>query len=589
MPGAQLPRWNLDPIYTGLDSDGFRRDLDRLGSLITNLAAHLSRDPATEPDAGAWLTEALGRLGEAESLHEQLDSYAYSRFSVDTGDMAATAALDRIAETAVPLAGLRVRFRNALSRVSGQLSWPEGYGFLLDEQVALQKLQMSEAEEQLAADLARSGADAWSRLHETVSSGLEAPWEDGTRTVVELRQLAYDPDRSVRQRAWQTECAAWEGVRTPLAAALNGVKGASHTLNSRRGWRSTLERSASQNRLSTAALDAMIATMQDARPLFQRYLHTKARAIGVDRLAFYDLFAPVGSGSRAWSFEDAMSFIAARLGGFDPELGDFVQMARSNQWIDAEPRPGKVGGAYCIDFPVAGESRILANFDGSFDGMSTLAHELGHAWHSHQLRHLPPLQRQYPMTLAETASIFSETLVFHGARDEAGPDEERYLIEQFLQGATQVIIDILSRFLFERRVMERRATAELSPEEFCTLMREAQIEAYGDGLDHEQLHPYMWAVKGHYYRTELAFYNFPYAFGQLFGLGLHEQYRRQPDGFIGRYRALLRETGRADAVTVTARAGFDIETRDFWEGSVAAIGSLVDRFAELTEQEQRKA
>ena len=585
MAGTQLPRWSLDSIYPGLDSEHFRGDLKRLGRLIAGLETLLSDTAAMEAGPRSWLDQALAALGDVESLYEQLDSFAYARFSVDTGDTAASAALDRIAETAVPLAGLSVRFRNALAAIHGRTQWPEGYTFLLDEQLALQERQMSETEERLAADLARSGADSWSRLHETVSSSLDGPWDGERRTVVELRQLAYDADRSVRQRAWRTELAAWSRVETSMAFALNGVKGATHTLNRRRGWQTTLERSARQNRLSRAALEAMIETMRDARPMFERYMQAKARSLGLEQLAFYDLFAPVGSGSRSWDYPEAMAFIATRLGEFDPEQGAFVEHVRQGQWIDAQPRAGKVGGAYCIDFPVAGESRIMANFDGSFDGMSTLAHELGHAWHSHQLRDLPPGQRQYPMTLAETASIFSETLVFHGARAQADPAEERYLVEQFLQGATQVIVDILSRYLFEQRVMERRAQAELSAAEFCSLMREAQIEAYGAGLDHEQLHPYMWAVKGHYYRAELAFYNFPYAFGQLFGLGLHEQYQRAPDGFAERYRALLRETGRADAVTVTAQAGFDIESRDFWEGSMAAIGRLVDRFVDLSEHE----
>ena len=587
-----IPRWNLSSIFPALDSPEFETGLQQLDAAIASARGSVADTDLRSTDPGGWLKGALRLRSDAEDLYETLESFCYASYSVDTGNTAATTALNRVVERSVPLATLSVEFRNALASLSpAATALADGdsdlapYRPVLEEELLFATRQMSAAEEALAADLNRSGANAWSRLQETVSSTLSATWDEGEqKTVVELRALAFDPHRETRKRAYNLELQAWKSVETPLSFALNGVKGATQTLNSRRGWSSTLERSARQNRLSTRALEAMLDTMRDALPVFHRYLRAKARVLELPILSFYDLFAPVGASSTTWSFATAVEFIAQRCDSFDPEQGAFVRRAVESRWIDAEPRPGKVGGAYCIDYPVPGESRILANFDGTYDGMSTLAHELGHAWHSEQLRDLPALQRHYPMTLAETASIFSETLVFFGAKAQAEGAEKLYILEQFLQGTTQVIVDILSRFTFESAVMDIRRERELSAREFCDLMVEAQTATYGEAVQEQELHPYMWAVKGHYYSADLAFYNFPYAFGQLFGLGLYGAYEAEPDGFATRYRAILRETGRADAVSVTAGAGFDIEDRAFWQSGIDRIAALVDEFEKLAEQ-----
>ncbi len=594
-PAGSIPRWDLSAIYPALDSPEFTRDLSRLSHEIESARTAIGDTSLRATDPAAWLVRAITMINTADDLFETLESYAYSAYSVDTTNETAIAALNRVAEVGVPMASEAVEFRNALSDLEPDLDALiadnpklQDYASVLREERYLQARQLTAAEETLAADLSRSGADAWSRLQETISAGLDAAWqeEDGTevrKTVVELRALAFHRDRAVRRRAWEKELAAWNRVETPLAFAINGVKGATHTLNSRRGWESTMERSLRQNRLNRPALDALISTMQESLPVFRRYLAAKARALDLSQLSFYDIFAPVGTDSASWSYETAMAFIHDRIAEFDPEQAEFIRHAQQQQWIDAQPRPGKVGGAYCIDYPTVGESRILANFDGTYDGMSTLAHELGHAWHSHQLRDLPALQRHYPMTLAETASIFSETLVLYSALEQAEGEHELYILEQFLQGSTQVIVDILSRYVFERDLMERRAQGEVSAADLKDMMRSAQKETYGAALHPEELHPYMWAVKGHYYRPELAFYNFPYAFGQLFGLGLYDQYSTAPEGFALRYRRLLRETGRADAVAVTAAAGVDIETPAFWRGAMGRIEALVDRFVNAVE------
>ncbi len=594
MPGGSnnsaLPRWELESIYPGYDSEAFTVAKKELRRAITGLIDHCTPGER-DADDGPWLEEALRLVNAISSLYENLESYCYCRYSVETGSEEAAAALNAVTDFTVSINEARVAFRNALASLSTSMDELGSekrfslYGYILTEEIKEQRRQMSVAEETLAADLNRAGGDAWSRLQSTLSSQLTAPWDDATgerRSVVELRALAKVGKRDVRRKAYELEIDAWKRVEVPLAFALNGVKGFSDVLNRRRGWESTLARSTAQARMTPVTLTNMVDSMEDSLPLFRRYLKAKARTLGLDRLAFYDIFAPLGEGGDEWSYSRARSFIVDQLSAFSNEMGSFADSVFDRGWIDAEPRTGKVGGAYCIDMPENGQTRILANFDGSFDSVTTLAHELGHAYHAEVLRDLPPLQRQYPMTLAETASLFSETLVFsaRAAGTEGDPAARARVLESYLQGATQVVVDILSRYRFESRLMERRREAEVSPRELNEYMLEAQEATYGDALDPDKRHPYMWAVKGHYYNVDLAFYNFPYAFGLLFALGLYAEYRRQPEGFPERYRALLRETGRSSAESVGRAAGFDISGKPFWEGALAQIESMVTEFEE---------
>ncbi|MGH7294089.1 MAG: M3 family metallopeptidase, partial [Polyangiaceae bacterium] len=250
-------------------------------------------------------------------------------------------------------------------------------------------------------------------------------------------------------------------------------------------------------------------------------------------------------------------------------------------WIDAEPRAGKVGGAFCMGVPEVKESRVLMNFDGTFDQVSTLAHELGHGFHNECLKDRTPLQRRTPMTLAETASIFCETIIFHAAMAAAGPDEQLGILETNLLGSCQVVVDIYSRYLFETRLFERREKSELSAGELCALMREAQGEAYGDAIDPATFHPYMWAVKGHYYAADMGFYNYPYAFGLLFGLGLFAIFKRRGAAFCPDYEALLGATGMGKAAELAGRFGIDIRAKKFWADGLAEVRGLIDRYVGL--------
>jgi len=597
MAGSEnLPLWNLDEVYPGFDSDKYLDAKKRAASISGRSTAFFAR--GVEGDLGDWLVTALALNDEAGSLFGTLGAYAYARYSTATRDEAAMAELNAVEALQLGIKKASVLFRNAIAARRDDIvalvdSDPRfaSYAFHVKEEIFWQSKQMSPELEDLAEDLGRSGADAWSRLQETVSSNASVLWDEATgerKTVVQLRNLAYDPDRKVREKAYNLELDAWKAVEIPVASALNGVKGSVNALNARRGWKDALEKSTAQARISRATLDSLILAMEESLPVWRRYLKAKATLLGVKTCAFYDLFAPAALPGAAevalpsFTWDQAREFIFDKFSSFDPAMGAFAARAFAGNWIDARPREGKVGGAYCTDFPDSGVARVLCNFDGSFSALGTVAHELGHAWHHECIKDKPWAIQQYPMTLAETASIFAETVVSEAALKAAAPSGRLPLIESHLQDACQVIVDILSRFYFERAIHDARQEGELSADRFCELMLDAQTRTYGDGLDPEKRHKYMWAVKGHYYIPSLSYYNFPYAFGQLFGLGLYERYREEGQSFAAAYRDLLARTGSASAVDVAASAGFDIEKPDFLRSSLRIFERQTAEFEALT-------
>jgi pepF/M3 family oligoendopeptidase len=528
---------------------------------------------------------------EAGAYAENLSSYAEAIYTTDTRNEQAQAEINRIEALKLPLGRAAILFRSTLAAkkeqvlsLAGQDSRIEPYTFFLAETMERASFQMESELEDLANDLCRSGGDAWARLHEALASTASAVWDSSSgerKTVTELRALANNPDRELRRRAYEAELGAWKAVEIPMAASLNGVKGFAITVDKRRGWKSPLQKSAFQSRISEKTLAALISAIEDSLPLFRRYLAAKARLLGLKKCAFYDLFAPLdrhegpeGEAAKRLSWDEACSLVADCFESFDPAMADFARRAYASGWVDAEMRDGKIGGAYCTDFPLALEARILCNFDGSFDAALTLAHETGHAWHHELIKNLPRALSRYPMTLAETASIFAETLVFEAALKDALPSEKLTLIEGSVKDSCQTLVDILSRYYFEKELFSRREERELSAAELCRMMLDAQQKTYGDALDAESLHPYMWAVKVHYYSPALPFYNYPYAFGQLFALSLYAR-GREGASFAGAYHGLLEATGRCSAEDLALRAGFDITDADFWTRGIDVIGERI--------------
>jgi pepF/M3 family oligoendopeptidase len=592
----ELPRWDMTVVYPSLESPEFQEDFHSIIQELDDLAryfdeCHIEKQDEVPIDQATVRTfeTSIHRFSALLERIMTLYSYIYSFVTTDSRDNLAQAQLSELQQHMVRLAQLETRATawvgsmdvEALIRSSSVAS---DYAYLLRRTKTEAEHQMSPAEEALAVELNLTGGSAWSKLHGNLTSQLTVPIErDGEVQRVPMsvaRNMAYDPDRAVRRCAYEAELDVWAQVAVPIAAALNSIKGQTNTLDSRREWESALDLALFQNDIDRQALEAMLEGARASFPDFRRYLRAKARALGLPKLAWYDLFAPVGQSEQTWEFGPATAFLLDQFGRYSPRLREFGERAFRERWIDAEPRPGKRDGAFCM--PLRGdESRVLANYRPTYEGMSTLAHELGHAYHNLNLARRPYLQRNTPMTLAETASIFCETIVREAALQHADQQEQVSILESSLENSCQIVVDIFSRFTFEKAVFEARHRRELAVDEFKELMLEAQRETYGDGLDQTQLHPYMWAVKGHYYSAGNPFYNFPYMFGLLFGLGLYARYRDDPEGFKAGYDELLSSTGMADAATLAGRFGIDLHRPEFWESSLDIVRADIDRFETL--------
>jgi oligoendopeptidase F len=594
------PRWDLTNVYPSLESKEFKDAFASFKTKVADLDDYFievvsKTDENTPPDQlGPILGEVVERFNDTYTLTSTLEPYIYSFVSTDSHNKTAMRTLSEYEQASLPLQNLNVQLKAWLGKVASTLDASLEYNapakehtFMLKEAAHQSKFLMSEPEEALAAELSLSGGNAWGKLQGTVTSQLAVDFElDGEIQKLPapaLTNLRTHADEETRHRAYDAESAAWESVRETLAACLNGVKGEVVTLNKRRGRKDALESAIEQSRIDRPTLEAMLTAMEDSFPMFRKYFKHKAKLLGKEKLAWWDLFAPVGKTGKL-SFEEARDFILANFDKFSPELKSFSLHAFENNWIDAEMRDGKRGGGFCMGVQAVKESRILVNFDGSQDQISTISHELGHAFHNECAFQFDKtvLQQLTPMTLAETASTFCETIATEAILAQVtDPMEELAVLESQLNGASQVIVDIYSRYLFEKEVFERREEAELSADDFCEIMERAQMATYGDGLDERYLQKYMWTWKPHYYSTGISFYNFPYAFGLLFGTGLYAIYQQRGAEFVDDYKSLLASTGEAMAADLADRFGINIRTRKFWDDSIAIISKHVDRYCEL--------
>jgi oligoendopeptidase F len=594
-----LPTWDTERFFPGLasrqfasDREAAMADLGRLQSLYDQHDIRGGAPRAADDDDRKAVAEVLDATNGLLERLQTLEAYVYAFVSTDADDDLAAAEQARLQADLVALEQLQTRFDAWVGRV-GADGLIEGNDAVGDHRFTLRRAheaaehQMSEVEEHLLGELRLSGGTAWERLAGDISSRLTGTLDGEVLPITVLRGQATGADPARRQAAYRAEVAAWETAAVPMAAALNGIKGEAVTVNRRRGWPDALAPALWSNAVEREALGAMQAAVTAAFPDFRRFLRAKAK-VHAERaggptaklgLAWWDLVAPI-PGEATVSWDRATEEVGRAFSSFSPQLAALARRAFEESWVDAGPRTGKRGGAFCM--PVRGpESRVLMNFDGSWDSVSTLAHELGHAYHNTNLADRSPMQRRTPMALAETASIFCETILVQSGLVDASPDERLALLNLDLTGATQVVVDIHSRFLFEQALFERRVEGPVSPTDLCQLMTDAQRTTYGDGLDLSTLHPYMWAVKPHYYGVEAHFYNWPYTFGLLFGIGLYARYQQDPDRFRSGYDDLLASTGMGTAAELAGRFGIDIASEGFWTASLDVLRARIDDFVAL--------
>jgi pepF/M3 family oligoendopeptidase len=536
-------------------------------------------------------------LKESEStkkLFASVSSFSSLSFSADSTNTQALTNLQKLQSLSAHMVGARVIFqewlceRENLKALIDSSDYLKTYEFLLNEIITNAKYTLDEHTEKIVAQMRQTGSRAWDTLQKKTSSSItEEVTVDGETKVLPLqtiRNMAFEKDQEKRKIGYESEMRAYKKHEEASAASLNGIKGESLTLCELRGYASPLEKTLIKSNMDQATLDAMLEAIKASLPKFRAYFKRKAQLLGhKNGLPFYDVFAPLGDSDITFPYEKGKQLVLDQFKTYSQELHDFAQTAFDNEWIDVEPRKGKTGGAFCASLYSIKESRILLNYTGKLNNAITLAHELGHGFHNYNLFNEAPLNIGSPMPLAETASIFCETIVKNAALKNANEKEKFSILEVAIQGYSQVIVDIYSRFLFESSLFEKRKDGALSADQIKTLMVEAQKASYGDGLDPEVLHPYMWMNKPHYYIPDMDFYNFPYAFGLLFAKGLYAKYKDMGDAFIPKLNQLLSSTGKMQVVDVAKLLDVDVTDQAFWTASLNEIAGEIDEFMSLSE------
>ena len=580
-------QWDLSILYSGFDIPEFKADMTAFDGAIAEVIAFADRLSTLAPEE--LLVGYINLETKVNSLAEKLFIYANLRYSANTADTEAASTMGVLMGKLSAISAPSAATNKAIAKIENIEEIIESNPLLKEHSYRIlsivkdSKHLLSDAEESLFSEMNISGASAWSDLQSSLTSSLKVDYKGDEITLSSVRNLAYDPDCEVRKAAYEAELAAYPKVETSVAFALNSIKLQVINEAARRGYASPLAKALDNSAMKQQTLDALLTAMQEYMPAFRKYLRAKAHALGHEGgLPWYDLFAPMGKSDKKYTTEEARDYLLNIFAKFDTELHDMVKEAFDNSWIDFFPREGKVGGAFDCAVHCAGQSRVLTNFDGSFSDIVTLAHELGHSFHDRQVYKNSPLNRDYSMPVAETASTFNEVLVMNTAISECEDrDTKLALIESQLMDATQIIVDIYSRYLFEASVFANRPTEFLSPERMCELMLDAQRQAYGDGLDEGCMHKYMWLCKGHYYSGGLSFYNYPYAFGGLFARGIYAKYLKEGKPFAQTYKQMLRATGTSTVEDAALVCGIDLTDVEFWRAGLASIATQIDEFCEL--------
>ena len=572
--------WSLKEIYPSFESEEFQRDFERFSNFREVF------NGLTLEDNLESIKAAIAALEEFSVLSSRLGNYINLTLTANTTDETANKYRTLVGNAYASLNSAYTKVYKFIGSVETDITADENlkdYEFYFAEAKQQYKHLLSDELEDVIAKFSISGGDGWEQLFEAMTSGVEGEFKGEKVTLSEIRNMAYDADAAVRKEAYETELKMYDTIKEPIAFALNNIKQQVLTETSLRGFESPLAQTLEASRMSRQTLDALLEAIREYLPQFRAYLKHKASLLGHENgLPFYDLFAPIGESSRRFTIEESKEFLLENFKGFSEDLAQMTKEAYENNYIDFLPRKGKVGGAFCSNLPFIKQSRILTNFSGSLSDVVTIAHELGHAYHGLHIENHRVLNQEYSMPVAETASTFNENIVMNTVISEASDAEKVALLESQLQDTTQIIVDIYSRYLFESAVFENREKSFMFSKDLEQLMLDAQKEAYGDGLDPDAMHPYMWACKPHYYSSGLSFYNFPYAFGGLFSKGLYAIYQEQPEGFVEKYQELLRATTVTSAEDTAKVLGVDVTDSAFWKKALAQVADNIEQFIALT-------
>lgn len=582
-----MKNWSLSEVYSGFNDPNIEKDFANAEKLIASIDNQLNNLKTDK--------EFEKVMKDQETLINcmiKLGNYAHLNLAVNTSDKDAGNLRNRVAVMSTKTASFSPKITEYIAGHEDIEKLISSSKYLSEISFPLKKIKsqsehsLSPEMEEVISKLSIDGSNSWSNLFDLLTSTVEAELPSGKKVSLPVvRSMSSDASEKVRKQAYEAELKCYKKIEKSIAAALTSIKGEVITIAEKRKYESPLSMTLDQSNMSKATLDALISTVEKNLPMLQKYLKAKAKYMGCKKgLPFYNLHAQFGK-SKKYTYEEAQKFVLDAFGTFSPALKKVAKTAFDKNWIDVEPKSGKVGGAFCSPLPSIGEFRVLTNFKGNFTDLMTLAHELGHGYHAIVAKDENIYNLEYPMTLAETASTFCETVVYNKLLEESC---DLNLLESMLQDIAAIVVDIYSRYLFETRVFEERKTHQPSVDDYKQYMLEAQKKAYGKGLDPKLMHPYMWACKGHYYSASLSFYNFPYTFGQLFATGLFNIFKADPKGFLPKYDELLRSAGRATIEEACAIVGVDPTKTEFWQSSFDVYAVLVEKYIALTEGKKTK-
>ncbi|WP_142413927.1 M3 family oligoendopeptidase [Hathewaya massiliensis] len=585
-------KWNLDNIYTSFESENFKNDMNKLKKYI---------DAINEFDVANWekdenyfskIEEFLELNNEYKKIYSKVSSYAYLIMSVDSQNVQAINILDDIEDRDSELTEVFVRFSRwlgelkDLDKIIGGSTYLSQHQFYLKDLLLKSEYLLSEKEELIISKMQSTGARSWERLYmELISTTTEDINVNGiveSLTLSELRNMAYLEDGSLRKTAYYKEAVLCKGISQVCAKCINGINKEALAIYQMRGYKSPLEKVLINSRMDFKTLNAMMSAIEESLPIFRKYYLKKAEILGYkSKLPFYDIYAPVGHSNMKISYKDAKNLIVSSFKTFSEKLACFSKMAFEDKWIDAEPRKGKGNFGLSVDIFPLKESRIITNFGGNYIDISILAHEIGHAYHSSNLFNETMLNTEYPTPIAETASIFCETIVNNELLKTLSNNEALLILERSISDAAYYIVDFYGRYLFENELFKRMEFGSLSIEELNELMVQCMRKSYGDSVEIETIHPYMWMNKVGYFMTGNEFLNFPYSFGVLFSKGLYAEYIKKGETFAKQYDKFLSETSRNNIVDVAKILDIDVQSIDFWRNSLKLIEKDIEKFIDI--------
>lgn len=578
--------WDLSIFYKSFDDPQIREDINTVKSMLAGVETLMAK----EETAVQKLEAIIAFEEQIGTLINRIMMFGHLTLAADNTNKDALRLMDEMGMLMVDvkLADSRFgRYVGSIDNLEEVIASSEkltANGFYLREEAEHARHMVPAEMEKSLLQMSLNGGDAWAKLKDRLMGTLTCELNGKSYPLPAVRGMAYDPDPAVRKAAYESELASYKKVQDAMAYSISCIKGECITLCGLKGYSDPLSQQLAESRMDHETLDAMWTAIREYLPHFRRYMRRKAELLGhKNGLPFYDLFAPMGESSKTYTIEEARELLVKTFNEINPDMGAFIDKAFEDRWIDVDPREGKQGGAFCSGNYEKNVSRVLTNFMGSFSDVCTLAHELGHAWHNRCLQVKPQLMCHYPMPLAETASIFNETLLMHIVRKNADEQTKFTLLESVLQDATQTIVDIYSRFLFESALFEARKTHIPTADELNQMMLDAQEGAYGEGLDPDLRNSGMWVCKGHYYYNSRHFYNFPYAFGHLFGLGVFKKYQEEGAAFLPKYNALLASCGSDTIPNVCASVGIDVRSADYWRSALEVLRAEVDEFIRITE------